>query len=282
MAIFASSGATGLCESLVQFVNQTAAADVRCISIAPHLTASPLSPDEILISSDQYLDDNAAGVVIFTSGTTGKPKGAVMRRGYTHDCALAVADHFQLTEKDVMLHVLPVHHATGIGITFFPFLISGGCVEFRSGSFDSAWTWERWRQGGLTFFSGVPTIYMRMMKYYGQNLSKLPKERLDQYMVGARKIQMLCGTSALPRPMQQFWTNIRRGNVIITRYGATEFGAVFMVPLEPGDTPETSVGEVVAGLDVKLSEGDEGEVLVRSPYMFSKYLSPSIVETPSP
>ena len=277
MAILASSGATGLCESLVQFVNQTAAADVRCISIAPHLTASPLPPDEIFISSDQYLDDNAAGVVIFTSGTTGKPKGAVMRRGYTHDCALAVADHFQLTEKDVMLHVLPVHHATGIGITFFPFLISGGCVEFRSGSFDSAWTWERWRQGGLTFFSGVPTIYMRMMKYYGQNLAKLPKERLDQYMVGARKIQLLCGTSALPRPMQQFWTNIRGGKVILTRYGATEFGAVFMVPLEPGDTPETSVGEVVAGLEVKLSEGDEGEVLVRSPYMFSKYLPPSIV-----
>ena len=58
--------------------------------------------------------------------------------------------------------------------------------------------------------------------------------------------------------------------MILTRYGATEFGAVFKVPLHPRDIPDGSVGEVVPGLDVKLSEGDEGEVLVKSPYMFSK------------
>lgn len=194
-----------------------------------------------------------------------------MRRGFVHDAALAVADHYQLNENDVILHVLPVHHATGIGITFFPFLISGSCIEFRSGSFDSKWMWERWRRGGLTFFSGVPTIYMRMMRYYEDNLSKLPPGQLQAYIVGARQFRgMLCGTSALPRPFQEFWTSIRGGKIILTRYGATEFGAVFKVPLDPGSTPDGSVGEVVPGLDVKLSNGDEGEVLVKSPYMFSK------------
>lgn len=234
---------------------------------------STLLPSDIIISSDKYLDDNAAGVVIFTSGTTGPPKGAVMRRGFVHDAATAVADHYQLNNHDVILHVLPVHHATGIGITFFPFLVSGSCIEFKSGSFDSKWMWERWRRGGLTFFSGVPTIYMRMMRYYEDHLSKLPPGQLEEYIAGAKQFRgILCGTSALPRPFQKFWTSIRGGDMILTRYGATEFGAVFKVPLHPQDTPDGSVGEIVPGVDVKLSDGDEGEVLVKSPYMFSKYV----------
>ena len=49
------------------------------------------------------------------------------------------------------------------------------------------------------------------------------------------------------------------------RYGATEFGAIFMVGLEDDKAPEGSVGECVSGVDVKLSAGNEGEVLVRSP-----------------
>ncbi|KAF3036917.1 hypothetical protein E8E12_004392 [Didymella heteroderae] len=56
------------------------------------------------------------------------------------------------------------------------------------------------------------------------------------------------------------------------RYGATEFGAVFKVRLDDKKAPDGSVGQVASGVDVKLSEGDEGEVLVKSPHMFSKYL----------
>lgn len=58
-----------------------------------------------------------------------------MRRAYTFDGALAVADHYAIAQDDVLLHLLPVHHATGLGIMFFPFLISGALIEFRSGSF---------------------------------------------------------------------------------------------------------------------------------------------------
>lgn len=83
-----------------------------------------------------------------------------MRRSFVFDCALSVADHYRLAEDDVMLHVLPVHHATGVGINFFPFLISGSRIEFRSGGFDEVWMWERWKQGAtnprrrLTFSLG--------------------------------------------------------------------------------------------------------------------------------
>jgi len=272
VAILTASSALALGQSLENYINTSTARQLCCIPIAPSLCPSALLPSDILISSDKYLDDNAAGVVIFTSGTTGPPKGAVMRRAFVHDVAGAVADHYQLTDHDVILHVLPVHHATGIGINFLPFLVSGSCIEFKSGSFDSKWMWERWRRGGLTFFSGVPTIYMRMMRYYDDHLSKLPPGQIEGYIEGANQFRgMLCGTSALPRPFQEFWTSIRGGDSILTRYGATEIGVVFTVPFRPGDTPDGSVGEVVPGVDVKLSDGDEGEVLVRSPHMFSRY-----------
>lgn len=248
------------------------------ISISPSINNPPLQPTQIKVSSDKYLSDNAAGVVIFTSGTTGPPKGAVMRRGFIHDTALAVSDHYGLGPGDTLLHVLPVHHATGVGINFFPAIYSGCLIEFRSGSFSAEWLWERWRKGGVTIFSGVPTIYMRMMRYFEQNLAELPN--VTEYLHGARSIKAcLCGTSALPKPIADFWAQIL-GKRIVLRYGATEIGAVFKVRLGDEKVPDGSVGTLFAGGDVRLRNeetgeyGDEGEVVIKSPAgeLFSKYL----------
>lgn len=246
---------------------------VRIIQIMGNLRQETLPPADMFISADQYLNEKAAGIVIFTSGTTGPPKGVVMRRAFIHDAAMAVAEDYDVTNSDVILHVLPMHHATGIGITFFPFILAGACIEFKSGGFDPGWMWERWRQGGLTFFSGVPTMYMRMMRFYYQHLVKLPQRDRAQYVDGVNQLRfMLCGSSALPRPVQHFWTGIRNGKIILTRYGSTELGAAIKVPINPENVPHDSVGTAAAGIDVKLSEGSEGEILVKSPYMFSKYV----------
>lgn len=271
VAILCSQSSQSLGLALASYVTTKRGSSLPCVTIASHLQKSALSAREMHISSDEFLDDNAASVVIFTSGTTGPPKGSVMRRAYIHDAALALADHYQITHTDILQHVLPVHHATGLGVMFFPFLFSGACIEYRSGGFSPEYMWERWRKGDLTFFSGVPTMYMRMKRHFEQYLAKSP-HRAD-YVQGARQFRaMLCGTSALPSPIQSFWTDIRGGKRILTRYGATEFGAVFKVRLEPGDTPDASVGEVAPGIEVKLSEGEEGEVLTKSASMFAKYL----------
>jgi malonyl-CoA/methylmalonyl-CoA synthetase len=273
VAILAESKAIRLGNSLVCHVQQNQGLSIPCVSIAPYLKTSVIPAQCITISSNTMININAAGLVIFTSGTTGPPKGAVQRRGYICAAAEAVAHHYQITSADVVLHVLPVHHATGIGITFLPFLVSGACIDFRSGSFDERWMWERWKRGGLTFFSGVPTIYMRMMRYYMQAIDKLGREKKHEYIAGARQFRaLLCGSSALPTPVQNFWTDILGGKRLLTRYGATEFGAVFKVDLEPGVTPEGSVGQIVPGVTVKLSEGNEGMVLVKGPHIFSGYI----------
>ncbi|KAL2067354.1 hypothetical protein VTL71DRAFT_1779 [Oculimacula yallundae] len=271
VAILTSGSSSELGTAISDYVKKHHSQIVQTVSVQPNLPQSSLSHGCMVISSNQYLSDNSAGLVIFTSGTTGPPKGAVMRRGIMFEGAIAMADHYDITPSDVILHVLPVHHATGIGISFFPFLVSGALIEFRSGSFDPDWIWQRWRKGGTTFFSGVPTMYMRLMRYYEQHL-KCRKDA-EEFVRGIQEVRaMTCGSSALPKPMQDFWTSIRDGKIILTRYGATEFAAVFMVALDPRGTPDGSVGKHVPGIDVKLSEGEEGEILVRSSQMFSKYL----------
>ena len=248
--------------------------DFKCIPITPHLLRKPLPLSQMLVSSDAYLDLNKSGLVIFTSGTTGPPKGGVKRRGFFYDVATMFGDQYDMREGDSVLHVLPVHHATGVTLTLLPFLHAGGCIEFRSGGFDLAWTWERIRKADLDFFSGVPTIYMRLMAYFeSEILKKKSKKEVDEYVRGARRVRnMLCGTSALPRPLQEKWTKLRDGHPILTRYGGTEFGNAYSVSPWLENVPDGSVGMKMAGVDMKLKSEPEGEVLMRSPIMFSKYL----------
>ncbi|KIW99321.1 uncharacterized protein Z519_00984 [Cladophialophora bantiana CBS 173.52] len=249
------------------------------ILIAPLLKSWSYRPQDIVISSDRYPDDNAPGFVIFTSGTTGRPKGALHRRAMIHEVARSVADHYKVAEEDRILHLLPVHHATGAYLSFFPFLIRGACIEFRSGPFSAEWTWERWKRGGVTFFTGVPTMYVRMMRHFQQQQqsSSSPSANIESVTTAAAATRirgMLCGTSALPRPVEEFWETLRGGKRILTRYGSTESGAVFKMALDPGDTPSGSVGVCSPGVEVRFADGsDEGELLVKSPSMFMGYLS---------
>jgi malonyl-CoA/methylmalonyl-CoA synthetase len=267
----ASSTDLSTCLDLEKQIASRGHKHFRAMAIQPSISSPTLDAGDVIVSSDRALEENAPAVVIFTSGTTGAPKGAVMRRAFVFDCALEVADHYQLTEDDVVLHVLPVHHATGVGINFFPSLISGSRIEFRSGGFDEKQMWERWKQGAmdprkkLTILSGVPTIYMRMRRHFHHTLSKLPEQERAKYVAGARQFRAsLCGTSALPQPLNEFWKSLMQ-RPILQRYRATEFGAIFKMHLDDKSVPEGSVGEVASGVDVRLSDGDEGEVLVKSP-----------------
>jgi malonyl-CoA/methylmalonyl-CoA synthetase len=274
IAVMVATSALKLGDALASEIRKTINPSFVAVPILSYTNETPISPKDILVSSNRWVDPNSAGLIIFTSGTTGPPKAAVLRRAAIIDGALSWAQQLGLSANDTSLHLLPVHHATGIWVGFFPMIQVGACIEFRSGSFSPEWTWDRLRKGGITVFSGVPTVYMRMMRYWQETISKLPPKDREQYRWGINNVRLcICGTSALPRPIDQFWTSLRNGRRIVQRYGSTEKGVVFNMPFENNeDVPDGSVGEVTMGVDVKLSDGNEGEVLVKSPQMFSKYL----------
>lgn len=273
VGVVTASQALDLGSALEREIRNTSNPDFVCIPINSFESEPQIPLTDIKITSNRYQDPNAPGIVIFTSGTTGPPKGAVLRRAAVTDSSLCFAQQIGLRDTDVLLHLLPVHHATGIWVSFFPYIQTGACIEFKSGSFDPKWTWDRWRRGGLTHFTGVPTIYMRMMRYYLEHITKLPAPQAQEYEAAAAAFKLcLCGTSALPKPINDFWSNLM-GRRIVQRYGSTELGVAFnMSPNPDEEIPDGSVGELTLGVDVKLSEGDEGEVLARSFNMFSKYL----------
>jgi malonyl-CoA/methylmalonyl-CoA synthetase len=277
VVLLSSAAATDLASTVVNSIQQKHGSRIENITVMPHIQKRPIcSALDMVISSDPPMDDRSAGVVIFTSGTTGKPKGAVLRRSYTHYTAEAIGEGYDIDNKDTLLHVLPVHHTTGLGTSFFPWIIAGACIEFRSGSFDPKWIWDRWVRDGITVFSGVPTIYMRLKWYFEQNIALLPAEQKDRYVAAANQLRVLkCGSSALQKDVQIFWTQLRNGRPILTRYGATEFPGCIKVPsgMDPTTLPADCVGMVVPGVEVKLSDGESGELLVKSPYMFSRSIT---------
>lgn len=192
----------------------------------------PLVPlRDIIISSQQTPDESRAGLVIFTSGTSGPPKGTVLPRLTLGMGVQNVIDLYSIESSDVMMHCLPVHHATGILVTFLPFITAGGCVEFHQ-KFDAVTTWERWARGGITYFSGVPTIYSRLVTAYKQRLGVNQKLPIESYSATAAKFKgFLCGTSSPNARLRDDWKMLT-GKRLIERYGASEIGIVFSIPLK--------------------------------------------------
>ncbi|KAG8665350.1 hypothetical protein FPOAC1_010145 [Fusarium poae] len=260
VAILSNSATTKLAQESAQQCG------IAQISILPNLPRTTrFEPPEMSLSSNPPQDPSAPGVVIFTSGTTGKPKDVVLRRTYTHEGAITVGDSYGVTHRDVLLHTLPVHHQTGLGTSFFPFLNVGACIEFH-GKFDAATAMQRWLQGGLTIFSAVPTIYMRLKWFVEQ----LPENEQIPYKQSAGQFRaFLCGSSALQEDVQDFWA-AEMGRPILARYGATEIPGCIRVSVDLRGIPKGSVGQPIPGVEVKISP--EGELLVKTPNMFAKYL----------
>lgn len=211
------------------------------ISIQSHLGQQSILAEQVVLSQDHYLAETEPGLVVFTSGTTGPPKGAVMKRSFMSTASQGIADWYHLTEADTVLHTLPVHHVTGIGVTLLPFILSGACLEFQSGGFNAARIWDRWREGGLTVFSGVPTMYMRLMQHYEKSIRALSPAQTASYVNAARSFRVLMsGSAALPESLQAKWVQLLGGQQIMERYGSTEMGLVLATA--PGDESNPHVG----------------------------------------
>lgn len=114
-------------------------------------------------------------------------------------------------------------------------------------------------------------MLMRLMWFYEQQIAHLALTERNEFVQGVSNLKsMLCGSSALQQPVQDFWTGLRRGRPILVRYGSSEIPGCIRVPasVDPKAVPIGCVGSAAPGVDVKIS--NEGELMLKSPHMFSK------------
>lgn len=212
-------------------------------------------------------------LLVYTSGTTGKPKGAVSTHAILGAQMRSVAEAWALGERDHILHALPLHHLHGILNALCAVLWGGGACELLP-RFDSDAVWSRIAAGEVTLFMGVPTMYAKLTRAWDD----ADAATRATWSASARGLRlMVSGSAALPVAQLERWRDIT-GHVLLERYGMTELGMVLGNPLDGARRPG-SVGVPFPGVDVRLvaedgsvvPDGVSGELQVRGPNVFAGY-----------
>ncbi|UJA21066.1 AMP-binding protein [Thermoleophilia bacterium SCSIO 60948] len=211
-------------------------------------------------------------MIVYTSGTTGRPKGAILPRRALASNLDALFDAWDWTRTDVLVHGLPLFHVHGLGIGVLGPL-RRGCELRHLGRFDPASAAATLSDGGTMLF-GVPTMYSRLAR---------DAETNPRIATGLRAARILVsGSAPLPTPV---FDRIRElsGQEIVERYGLTE---TLMNTAMRADSERRPgyVGRTLPGVEMRLlgedgsdiaGSDDEtiGEILVRGPNLFTGYLN---------
>lgn len=220
-----------------------------------------------------HLELSRPAMILYTSGTTGRPKGAVVTHGNVQAQVEALVQAWEWTADDHILHVLPLHHVHGIVNALTCALWVGATCELMP--FDPEAVLNRFSRGGLTLFMAVPTIYSKLIAAW----EVTPAEEKRAVTAGFRRMRlMVSGSAALPAATLEKWKAIT-GHVLLERYGMTEIGMALSNPLHGTRVPGY-VGSALPGVEVRLVDdsdrpieepGAAGEIQVRGPAVFSGY-----------
>ncbi len=206
-------------------------------------------------------DDLAA--ILYTSGTTGRSKGAMLSHRNLASNALTLVEQWGFTRGDVLLHALPVYHVHGLFVACHCALLSGSRILWLA-KFDAGEVSARLAQA--TVMMGVPTFYTRLLAEptFGPE--------------SCRSIRLFISGSAplLPETFNAF--RARTGQLILERYGMTETGMNTANPLT-GERVAGTVGPALPGVSVRVVDADEracgpgvvGEIQVKGPNVFRGY-----------
>ncbi len=214
-------------------------------------------------------------MIVYTSGTTGKPKGVVTTHKNIQAQILTLIQAWEWQESDYILNVLPLHHVHGIINIVCCALWAGAKCEIVP-RFDPKDVWEHFLENDYTLFMAVPTIYVKLISEW----DKSPPERQKAMSLACKGFRlMVSGSAALPVTVFEKWKHIT-GQVLLERYGMTEIGMALSNPLHGERIPGT-VGYPLPGVQVRLvgdnglvvPDGEQGEIQVRGPGVFLEYWS---------
>jgi malonyl-CoA/methylmalonyl-CoA synthetase len=206
-------------------------------------------------------DDLAA--ILYTSGTTGRSKGAMLTHGNLASNIAVLHDAWHWQKGDVLLHTLPLFHIHGLFVAAHGALYNGSKMMFLS-KFDSAEVIQHLPRS--TIFMGVPTYYVRMLAD--------PAFHRDQ--CAAMRLFVSGSAPLLADTFAQFAE--RSGHSILERYGMSETAMLTSNPYEGKRKPGT-VGPALPGVSVRLvnaegvscASGEVGEIQVKGPNVFQGY-----------
>jgi len=207
-------------------------------------------------------DDLAA--ILYTSGTTGRPKGAMLSHGNLFSNADTLARAWRFTPDDVLLHALPIYHTHGLFVATNVSLLAGASMHLLP-KFDVDEIVRALPQA--TVMMGVPTFYTRL----------LADPRLSREMTAGMRL-FISGSAPLLAQTHQLW-EARTGHRILERYGMTETNMNSSNPYD-GERRAGTVGQPLPGVEMRIVEPESGQPLapgaigmieVRGPNVFQGY-----------
>ncbi|WP_435240155.1 acyl-CoA synthetase [Streptomyces sp. YPW6] len=221
-------------------------------------------------------DAEAPALIVYTSGTTGPPKGAVLPHRALAASLDALEDAWGWTGDDVLVHALPLFHVHGLILGILGPLRRGGSVR-HLGKFSPGGVARELESGGTMLF-GVPTMYHRLAEVLDGSAGDAERESLRGALSGARLL--VSGSAALPVHDHER-IEAATGRRVIERYGMTETLMNTGIRADGVPRPGT-VGPPLAGVELRLAEDDGavldapgaiGEIQVRGPNLFTGYLN---------
>ena len=202
--------------------------------------------------------------ILYTSGTTGRSKGAMLTHRNLASNALSLVEAWRFTAADTLLHALPVYHTHGLFTATNTLMLSGGTMLFRP-KFDADEALRLLPQA--TTMMGVPTFYTRLLQHPG--LTREATAHMRLFVSGSAPL--LAETHA------EF--QARTGHAILERYGMTETNMNTSNPYD-GARLAGTVGKPLPGVDVRVADpaggaalptGEIGMIEVRGPNVFKGY-----------
>lgn len=218
--------------------------------------------------------ENRRAMILYTSGTTSKPKGVVTTHANNRAQIEMLVDAWEWTAVDSIPLFLPLHHIHGIINVLSCALWSGATIEpFLR--FDMDDILNRVEARAYSLFMAVPTIYVKLI----QALESLSADERASKIAGFAAMRlMVSGSAALPASVHEKWTELT-GQKLLERYGMTEIGMALSNAFN-GERRPGSVGQPLPGVEIRLkSESGEliveedtpGEIQIRGSAVFHEY-----------
>ncbi|MCK0198683.1 malonyl-CoA synthase [Ancylobacter sp. 6x-1] len=212
--------------------------------------------------AERGADDLAA--LLYTSGTTGRSKGAMLTHGNLASNAATLVEHWRFSADDVLIHALPIFHTHGLFVAINVTLLAGASMIFLP-KFDARQVLAL--MGRASVLMGVPTFYTRLLSLPGLTREASAGMRL-----------FISGSAPLLAETHRAWQDAT-GHAILERYGMTETNMITSNPHDGTRVPGT-VGMPLPGVSVKVTDPDTGRELiagaigmieVKGPNVFSGY-----------